>query len=85
MRNLTVAVAVALAVAVGTAFASDTARNEAEPNGSDKTAVCERLKLRGAGPQQLAQSVCCSQDGGVCGCQYGSIVCCNGQYSTCAC
>ena len=85
MRNLTVSVAVVLAIAVGTALASETARNEPKPNESDKTAVCEQLKLRGADPQQLAQEGCCSQQGGVCGCQYGSIVCCDGQYSTCAC
>ena len=84
MGNLTVSVAVALAIAVGTALASDTARNEPKPNESDKTAVCEQLKLRGADPQQLAQGSCCGYVG-VCGCQYGSIVCCDGQYSICAC
>lgn len=35
---------------------------------------------------QLAQQGCCSWHGGVCGCQGGRVVCCDGRYSpSCGC
>lgn len=35
---------------------------------------------------QISQRGCCSWHGGNCGCQYGRIVCCDGQYSpSCTC
>ena len=85
MRKLIAPLAVALVFAVGMALASETPRKNTQPGESDKTAVCEQLKLRGANPKQLAQQSCCSSQGGVCGCQYGAIVCCNGQSSNCGC
>ena len=86
MRKLIVPVAVAFALAVGTALASETPQSEPQPGASDKTTSCERLKLRGANPKQLAQQGCCSKQGGVCGCEYGQIMCCDGQYdATCKC
>ena len=88
MRRCTaaVAVAVALAFAVGTALASETPRNEPQPDASDKAAVCERLKSSGASPKQLAQEGCCLAQGGVCGCNYGQVLCCDGQYdAVCEC
>lgn len=34
----------------------------------------------------VVQSGCCSWHGGVCGCQYGRVVCCDGSYSpSCGC
>lgn len=34
----------------------------------------------------VAQQGCCSWHGGVCGCQYGRVVCCDGSYSpSCTC
>ena len=30
---------------------------------------------------EIAQRGCCSHHSGVCGCQYGRIVCCDGSYS----
>ena len=79
------AFALALAFAVGTTLASETPRNEPQQGEADKTTICERLKSRGASPKQLAQQDCCSKRGGVCGCEYGQIVCCDGNYSDCAC
>lgn len=36
--------------------------------------------------QQVAQQGCCSWHGGVCGCQGGRVVCCDGRYSpSCGC
>ncbi len=36
--------------------------------------------------EDVAQRGCCSHHSGVCGCQYGRIVCCDGSYSpTCTC
>lgn len=36
--------------------------------------------------EQIAQRGCCSHHGGVCGCQGGRAVCCDGQYSpSCGC
>jgi hypothetical protein len=36
--------------------------------------------------QQTAQQGCCSWHGGVCGCQGGRVVCCDGRYSpSCGC
>ena len=86
MRRYTVAVTVALAFAVGTALASETPRGEPQPGVPNKAAVCERLKSSGANPRRLAQEGCCSTQGGVCGCEYGQILCCNGQYdAVCEC
>ncbi len=76
-----IAIALALALAVGTTVASEVPPNQPPPGSSDKAAVCERLKDNGATPKQLAQQNCCPGQGGVCGCQYGQIVCCNGRYS----
>lgn len=37
-------------------------------------------------PEMLAKSGCCSWHNGVCGCQNGRLVCCDGSYSpTCRC
>ena len=86
MRSYTAAVAVAFALAVGTALAYEAPRNEPQPSASDKAAVCERLNSRGASPKQLAQEGCCLAQDGVCGCEYGRILCCDGQYdAVCEC
>lgn len=80
MRGYSAAIAIALGIAVGTAMASETPRTEIQPRVSDIAAVCERLKSSGANPKQLAQEGCCLAQGGVCGCNYGQILCCDGQY-----
>ncbi len=86
MRKSIVLVAFALVFAVATALASQTPQGEPQPDASDKTTACERLRLQGANPTQLAQEGCCLNQGGVCGCEYGQILCCDGQYdATCEC
>ena len=85
MKKSIVLAAFALAFAVGTTLASETPQSEPQQGEADRTTICERLKSRGASPKQLAQEDCCSQRGGICGCEYGQIVCCDGNYSNCAC
>ena len=72
---------VALAFAIGTAFASGAPRDQPALATSEKAAVCKLLKDGGANAERLAQQGCCSAHGGVCGCQYGNVLCCDGQYS----
>lgn len=47
---------------------------------------CEQLQKEGLTNEQLAQRGCCSWHGGVCGCNGGRAVCCDGKLSpTCGC
>ena len=48
--------------------------------------LCEQFKKEDASQLQLAQRGCCSWHGGVCGCNGGRAVCCDGKLSpTCGC
>jgi hypothetical protein len=48
--------------------------------------TCENLRTSNASQEQLARRGCCSHHGGVCGCQGGRTVCCDGSYSpSCGC
>lgn len=54
-------------------------------DGSD-VSRCDALKASGATKMELAQQGCCSWHGGVCGCSYGSVQCCDGSASpSCSC
>ncbi len=47
---------------------------------------CRPGALTSADPTILAQQGCCSWHGGVCGCNWGRVVCCDGRLSpTCLC
>lgn len=47
---------------------------------------CEQLQKEGLTNEQLAQRGCCSWHGGVCGCNGGRALCCDGKLSpTCGC
>lgn len=51
-----------------------------------KANACATLTKRDVKTDQLARRGCCSHHGGVCGCQGGRIVCCDGGYSpSCTC
>ncbi len=48
--------------------------------------ACNETGLTLLQRDELGQSGCCSWHGGVCGCQYGRVVCCDGNYSpSCSC
>ena len=86
MRKISASIAVALAIVFGSAVTFETPGNQPQADSPDTIAICERLRLNGATPVQMAQQDCCSGHGGVCGCQYGQVLCCDGQYSqTCGC
>ena len=42
---------------------------------------CEQLLKDGGTPEQIVQRGCCSHHQGVCGCNGGRTVCCDGQLS----
>ena len=85
MRKLAASVLLALSLVAGSALGAETPPTQ-EPGDSADGAICEQLKSEGATPEQLAQQGCCSWHGGVCGCNNGRKVCCDGTYSpSCTC
>lgn len=83
-----VAVAVMLIIGIGSSLAGEvpTLTNESEGVISTGALDCVQLRATGASGTELAQQGCCSWHGGVCGCQSGRKVCCDGSYSpSCTC
>ncbi len=70
----------AIFVLASTVTASDQLQPQATP------AICEQLTKDGVDQETLAKRGCCSWHQGVCGCQGGRVVCCDGSFSpSCTC
>ena len=55
-------------------------------NADSKTTECQKLRMAGASSEEIARRGCCSHHGGVCGCEGGRTVCCDGVFSpSCEC
>lgn len=68
------------------AFARDSSDEQKEQAPLATQQQCEQMKNAGAAPEILAGQGCCSHHQGQCGCQFGRVVCCDGNLSpSCTC